>query len=240
MLIINQDYSVTFSLFKQFPQLVCFMSTREAGDYSFISTGKVQLYSYRGGEGVIVRMNQVHSSVIKIVKKADNGKYVQADGLVTLNKRIALAVNTADCVPLFMYDPHNSAIGIVHAGWRGTLGTIALNAVRKLQDIGSDPKNIYVAIGPHIGGCCYSVEVQRANAFNDIFYDDRIVFQERDTWYIDLGQANKFQLLEAGVLMNHIDAPITCTSCQNELYFSYRKDSPETFGEMLGVIGFKN
>ncbi len=80
----------------------------------------------------------------------------------------------------------------------------------------------------------------RADIFRTVFPDSQVVFQTEGKWHIDLGLANKLQLIQSGILAFHIDASISCTSCQNDRYFSYRKDSPETSGEMIGIIGLKS
>ena len=217
------------------------MTTRKMGNYNNSKNKSTYLswlrQMYGWSEIFYAGMNQTHGNTVQMVKNQDIKEYMHTDGLVTSRANIFLMVNTADCVPIFLYDPKLAAIGIIHAGWKGTLGTIISNTIAKLQDIGSDPKNIYAAIGPHIGGCCYSVNEDRAQVFQALFQNNLVVFQENDIWNIDLGLANKLQLLESGVWETHIDAPITCTSCQNHLYFSYRKDSQESFGEMLGIIG---
>lgn len=210
-------------------------------DYKPVENVRLLLKYYNLVPGQLVLMNQVHNNHLVEVGKEQGGCLVKfADGLVTTEKGLFLSVKAADCVPLFFYDPQRKIVAVAHAGWRGTLGKISLGMVKKMQSLGSDPKDVFVAIGPHIGGCCYSVETDRAEIFIQEFKNGKVVFKEQGVWHLDLGQANKIQLFTSNITELHIDAPVTCTSCQNDRYYSYRKDSQETFGEMLGFIGIKN
>jgi len=245
MLIKNLNHTISFSLFSEFPKLLCVMSDRTQGDLNVgrlpIENAQTLLDLYQIPLTQFVGMKQVHGVTVQLIDQTNQGTLLpNTDGLVTATPQLFLGVKVADCVPLFFYDPVKKKVGVAHAGWRGTLNNICLNMIRKLQDTGSDPKNIFVGIGPHIGGCCYDVTWERAKLFLEKFRDPKIAFQNEGKWFLDIGQANKTQLLESGVKSEHIDAPLTCTSCQNDLFFSYRKDSKETFGEMLGIIGIRS
>lgn len=236
---------ITFSIFEKFPELVCVMSNRQLGN---LNVGKLPIENASPLLKLLnipltqfVSMRQRHTNIVASVGQKQGGTLIQdTDGLIAEGKNLFLGVKAADCVPLFFYDPVEKIVATAHAGWKGTLGEIAVKIVQKLQKLGTVPKNLFVAIGPHIGGCCYKVQHERAQLFLDKFNDSRVAFQIKDEWFVDLGFANKQQLLVAGIEPVHIDASITCTSCQNDLYFSFRKDSKETFGEMLGIIGMKN
>lgn len=165
-----------------------------------------------------------------------HGNAIPGDGLVSNTNPVA--VLTADCVPLLLVDPNARVCAAVHAGWKGTLGGIAGNAVRAMTHLGADTKRIYVAIGPHIAACCYDVRQERVEAFTKQFGgDEKMAFTQRGIWHLDIGWVNYRQLIDAGISPDYIDAPPTCTSCQNDTFFSYRKDKKETYGEMMAVIG---
>jgi len=245
MLIKNLNHTISFSLFSLFPELVCVVSDRTLGDLNVgrlpIENAQTLLNLYQIPLSQFVGMEQKHGVIVRLVDEANIGKLVEnTDGLITVNHQLFLGVKTADCVPLFFYDSIKKIVAVAHAGWQGTLGNITGNLIEKLEELGSDPQNVYVAIGPHIGGCCYEVTAERAKLFLEKFRDPKIAFQNEGKWFLDIGQANKTQLLESGVKLEHIDAPLTCTSCQNDLFFSFRKDTKETFGEMLGIIGITN
>ena len=236
--------SVKFALFTDYPELVCFISTRQAGNLKIRVGISNAVISFLKDQNInsqrLIAMEQTHGSHVGRTVEADAGKIVPGvDGLVTAEADIYLGVNTADCVPLFFFEPVKKIIGVAHAGWKGTLGNIARNTVDKIKSFGSEAKDIRVAIGPHIGGCCYLVNKSRALQFQSQFQDDRIAFQSVGEWYVDLGLANKMQLVEAGILNPHIDTPIGCTSCENDRFFSYRKDKKAMFGEMLGIMSLR-
>lgn len=173
-----------------------------------------------------------------VFARQTDGNAVPGDGLVRRN--VPVAVITADCVPVLLVDPVGKVCGAVHAGWKGTLGGIVGNAVQAMVRMGADARSLRAAIGPHIGACCYDVPEERARAFIERFSrDEKMAFKDESTWYLDIGWVNYRQLIDAGLSSNHIDAPPTCTSCQNNEFFSYRKDSKETYGEMMAVIGFR-
>lgn len=243
MFIYNDNGSITFSLFSQFPELRCALSSRSLGDLGKSQRDGRRIEQLLAQYGItskdLVEMNQVHGGNIRSVSRKDRNKIMsETDSLITQFSRVYLSINFADCVPLFFYDPEIRISAVAHSGWRGTAATIAQTVLKNMRQQGSTVQNIHVAIGPHIGGCCYSVSAERGDIFNKLFrHDTNIVLQNEDSVYLDLGAANKKLLESAGVLPEHIDAPISCTSCQNTRYYSYRKDSQSTFGQMLGFIG---
>ncbi len=104
---------------------------------------------------------------------------------------------------------------------------------------GCTPGDIRLSIGPHIGMCCYTVPDDRAEVFQKIFgNNEKITARERDGWHLDIGYVNYLQLVNAGIKKEHIDAPVTCTSCQVSEFNSFRKDTKKTFGVQLGIIHF--
>ena len=188
----------------------------------------------------LVQPEQIHSNTIGVV--GDNGGNIVAgvDGLVYKGKApIVLGILVADCVPILAVDPATSIVGVAHAGWKGTLGNIAKNLIDTMKKVGDDDKRVLVSIGPHIGMCCYSVPKDRADQFAQAFNNDTRVISRLDgQMHLDLGYANMRQLLGAGIPADHIDVAVSCTSCQVDTFYSFRKDTQETFGEILGVIGF--
>lgn len=190
----------------------------------------------------VVFSEQIHANNIKIVTDRDLGKEIPGtDGLVYKrgNGVSSLAVRVADCVPILAVDPEACVIGVAHAGWKGTLGNIASNLITTMKSQGAVGSRTRVSIGPHIGMCCYSVPEERAHQFAKMFNSDpRVISHREGAPHLDLGYANVRQLREAGISADHIDATITCTSCQVDTFYSYRKDTDETFGEILGVIGY--
>lgn len=146
------------------------------------------------------------------------------DILTTSLKNKFLVVKTADCVPVIFYDPVKKVVAVCHAGWRGTLLKVTQKTIKKF---GSDPKNIIAVLGPHICPKCYDVPKERALKFNNYVI-------KNNNYYLDLGKENVDQLKMSGV--EKIERLNICTSCQNDLLFSYRKEG-NNFGEQVGLIG---
>lgn len=230
------------SLLMTFSGIVSGYSTRTLGDMRI--KGKEADFTRRlhlNPEN-LVRIKQIHGNKIRVVTDRDYGKQIaDTDGLVCnshILKRIpVLSVHVADCVPIVAVDLHTRIYGVAHAGWKGTLLAVASNLIAVMKREGATPSNIYVSLGPHICGSCYNVYAERAIKFQKLFgMDTDVAKLRKKKWHLDLGIANTQQLLEAGVLESHIDVCSLCTSCRNEMFYSYRKDSHETFGEIAGVI----
>lgn len=189
----------------------------------------------------LVWPEQIHGKKIAQVAQVCRRKIVsRADGLIYRRGgrgRIVLTVHVADCVPLLFADPESGVIGAVHAGWRGTLGGISAEMIARMQRLGAKAEKILVVLGPHIKNCCYDVPPQRARQFLRFFgAEEDVVRASGEKWYLDLGAANKRQLIASGVLPQHIDILPYCTSCQADNFFSYRKNSRENFGEIMALI----
>ncbi len=172
----------------------------------------------------------------------------KADAIITRQRGVALAMSSADCIPLMFYDPVQGVIGMAHAGWRGTARGIAAATVDAMvEQFGSLPRNIYVGIGPSIGPCCYEVtdDIQRLYMgqaqFEDMPTDvkyrklvrESAIFAvkrmaDRSSLYLDLWETNHNQLLMAGVLPDHIELSEACTSCEKERFFSHRGEHGKT------------
>lgn len=163
----------------------------------------------------------------------------QADAIVTVEKMLPLAIRTADCVPIFYYDPVQHVAGLAHAGWRGTLSSIAARVVDEMVGgLGSKRESLYVWFGPSIGPCCYEVDRPVIDAFYRQFPHSAARFfsvSKRDHAQLDLWAANRHVLLEAGVRDEHIHCLSLCTSCRVDRFYSYRRERGRT-GRMLSVI----
>lgn len=189
----------------------------------------------------LICAKQVHGDRISCVTIEDKGKgalsYVCAiddtDALITKERDLPLAIFTADCLSVFVYDPLNQAVGLVHAGWRSTKEHILVKTIGLMQELfNTKTSDLHVGFGPAIRECCYAV----GEDFNDFFPLD---VTERDRhFYLDLPLANKRQILELGVKEANIFDSGTCTFCQNNEFFSYRKEG-NSCGRMMSVIMLK-
>lgn len=188
--------------------------------------------------GTIVVSKQVHKTNIRVVQEQDRGKglllprdYDEIDGLVTDRPDITLVTKYADCVPLFFVDTKRKAIGLSHAGWRGTVAKIGYKTVQIMKEqFGSNPSDIIAVIGPSICRNCYEIGKDAAEEFRHAFSlngqnkDDAILEKnEADKYQCDLWEANRQVLIEAGLAPAHINISGVCTSCNSSLLFSHRK-----------------
>ena len=190
----------------------------------------------------LVCARQVHSSHIQYVTEQDIGKGALSDAtaidatdaLVTDRKNLPLAVFTADCLSLFLYDPETSAIGLVHAGWRSSQENISSHVIKFMQArFHTRPEALSVVFGPSIKQCCYMV----AENFKDIFPKE--VSQRSGRFYLDLVAVNKRQVLEAGAKEENLLDCAACTSCQKHKFFSFRREGKDC-GRMISVAMLKS
>ena len=167
---------------------------------------------------------QTHSDNVEIIDLA-NESYLSCDSLITNESNIAVALNFADCVPLVFYDPIKKVAAAAHAGWRGTVSKIGPKTVEKMViNFDCQPENIIAVIGPAIGKCCFEAKEDVLNQIADSV--DRKIKNIVSDMSADLKLANEAQLLAIGI--KKIDVCEYCTSCQNELFFSYRKERGKT------------
>lgn len=197
----------------------------------------------------IVTSNQTHTTNVRVVEETDRGcgvtkprKFEDVDGMITNISGIILATFYADCVPLYFIDPVHKAIGLSHSGWRGTVGKMGRVTIEKMQqEYGSDPSEIYAAVGPSICQSCYEVSEDVILEFQKIFSEEHwpSLYYKKDNgkYQLDLWTANKIVLTEAGILEAHLSMPNLCTCCNPELLFSHRasKGRRGNLGAFLGI-----
>ncbi len=212
----------------------------------------------------LVSLRQIHSDLIYRVDRIPE-RPLAGDGLVTDTPGLLLAVQTADCLPIILVDRKRRAIGVFHAGWRGTVKRIAEKGVGEMRKyFQSDPLNLVAAIGPGVRSCCYEVGEEVRAKFETQFAYANSLFREvkesdpvREKYpllfltarapghselpvklFLDLAEANRRQLLDAGVLAKNIDTATPCTACHSELLFSFRADKGVT-GRMMAAAGIR-
>ncbi len=173
---------------------------------------------------------QVHGKdVIHVGSMSFLEKCPDADAFITNKPGIPIAIRTADCVPVFLYDPVKNAVGLAHAGWKGTQAQIAAKTAKTMQDkFGSKCYDLKVVLGPAIRSCCYEV----GEEFIGYFPQD---VKERDgRLYLDMVAANRRQLIEMGLKDENITDSGVCTCCDKK-YFSFRRDG-EKAGRMISLM----
>ncbi len=181
-------------------------------------------------EGAEVFTKQTHTTNLRIVTEEDRGTglvreipYTDTDGLVTNARGVALTLFCSDCVPVFFVDPVKKAIGVCHAGWRGTVGEIAGKTVRLLKDTyGCRPEDILAGIGPSIGPECFEVGSEVVAEFLPVFGEEVVIADRYPKPHIDLWRANAISILRSGVPEKNITVSGLCTMCRPETFFSHR------------------
>lgn len=162
--------------------------------------------------------------------------------MVTNVPGLVLATFYADCVPLYFVDPVHRAIGLSHSGWRGTAAKIGKVTVGKMnEEYGTDPKDIYSAIGPSICQKCYEVSedviLEFQKSFEKKYWDSLFYIKENGKYQLNLWEANRLIMLEAGIKEEHISMPGICTCCNPEFLFSHRASHGKrgNLGAFLGI-----
>jgi YfiH family protein len=180
----------------------------------------------------VAKSHQVHGA--EILKVTTARRYEGYDSLITNIPEIYLAVTIADCTPVLIYDPVRKAVAAIHAGWRGTVQEIVFKTVMALQnEYGSDPQDCLAYVGTCIDECSFEVGEEVADHFISDFkrWDN-----QKNKFFVDLKQANKDQLLRAGIKPENIEVSPFSTVLNNDDYFSYRYENGLT-GRMLVTIG---
>lgn len=212
----------------------------------------------------LVALRQIHSDLIHCISTMPE-EPLAGDGLVTATPGLLLAIQTADCLPVILADARNHAVGVFHAGWRGTVKRIVEKGVGEMRRyFGSRARDIHAAIGPGVHNCCYEVGAEvRANFESQFEYAEALFHVVKDSdpvrekypllfltarapghselptkIFLDLVEANRRQLLAAGVPAKNISASPLCTSCNTNLLFSYRAENGRT-GRMMAIAGIK-
>lgn len=212
----------------------------------------------------LVTLRQVHSDLIHRVHELPDHPLV-GDGLVSSTPGLLIGVQTADCLPVIMIDPKKKAVGVFHAGWRGTVKRIVEKGVGEMRRwFGTVPRDLQAAIGPGIHKCCYEVGEEVRTKFQTQFaYAVELFHEVKDSdpirerypllfltarapghselpqkLFLDLVEANRRQLLTAGVLSKNIWVSELCTACRPDLLFSYRAEKGNR-GRLMAVVGIR-
>jgi len=178
----------------------------------------------------MVFSRQVHGDIVRVVDEADCFKdishpFEEGDALVTNTPDVTLAVFTADCIPILLWDEHTGAIAAIHAGWRSTVLDIAGKAVEKLCAFASYPKYVRAAIGPGIGACCFETDVEVPMAVRKVLNteaEDCLMDRGNGKNMVDLKEVNRRLLIRAGIPAAHVTVSDHCTMCNPDLFWSHR------------------
>jgi polyphenol oxidase len=188
----------------------------------------------------LATLHQIHSDRVHIIKDvADQWNQADGDALVTRIENCALAIQTADCLPILIADPQKKVAAVVHSGWRGTRARILQKTIEAMErEFGSDPARLVAAIGPGIRACCFEVD----EAVAELFIREldgclaKPVDERPGKFLVDLPRALKLQLKCSGIKSENSHDIGTCTRCNSNEFFSYRAEGQNS-GRMMAVIG---
>ena len=202
-------------------------------DASAVATNRKILF-HEVGLNDLRYCRQVHGNCVVDVDNTAGASVEappEADALISARRGVALGIFTADCVPIFICDVATPAIGIAHAGWRGTFAQVAVNALTQMKaSFGTVATNCRVHLGPSIQKCCYTVSTELLTQFSQRFGNT-----VRNGANLNLQAANVHQLIEAGLPAATISVCPLCTACRTDLFFSHRAEKGGT-GRMLSFI----
>lgn len=247
-----------FEVFDQYPQVVNAVFTRlgskrtarwglNVGHTVWDSPEAVEdnhrlIYRTLGVEGShVVTAHQVHGNRVALVDRRHCGGVVpDTDALITAQPGVALMLRFADCLPILLYDPWTPAVGLGHAGWRGTAAEIASRMVGAMREaFGTDPTKMVAALGPAVGPCCYEVGTEVVEAVGPTLSERSraIVPSAEGRDALDLWEANRQQLAASGV--THLEVGRICTACHRQQFFSHRAEGGQTgrFAALIALQG---
>lgn len=176
-------------------------------------------------------LHQVHSSTVLVVDEPGSW---EGDGLITSRPGLLLRVMVADCFPLLLHDPVQGVVAALHAGWRGVVGGILPRALQLMQEMGCNPLQIQLAIGPGIGPCCFQVGPEVVQAFERAGFQAAQPDRVAGKFLMDLPAVLHLQARQAGLRPQHIWTGGWCT-CHDPRFFSHRRDRGVT-GRMWAAI----
>ena len=186
----------------------------------------------------LARLKQIHSNIVhEVAGNTFPGDPPEGDAAETSLRGVAIGIMTADCVPVLIADRRGRRVAAAHAGWRGTAQAVVRKTVEVMASRdGIAARDLWAAIGPHIGVCCMEVGEEVVDRFSQ-----PEIFERRPGWtkpHLDLGKANRLQMIQAGIPPERIQVSTLCTRCRGDMFHSYRRDGNRA-GRMLSVIGLQ-
>ncbi|XP_060073622.1 purine nucleoside phosphorylase LACC1-like [Ylistrum balloti] len=219
-----KSLNLTFSLSKRDPK-------------ALVTENRKKLANHIGFDPEEFRLARtVHGNRIHVVGEEEPESY---DGITTNRQSVTVAAPGADCVTMIFADPVKRACAALHSGWMGTVKRACVEVLHKMSSaFGSDPSEIIVAMGPSIGQCCFEFDANQTGQFKDIVEESVVIKGDGTKAFINLQLCNRVLLEQNGVKPTNIDdySCTKCTSCNRELFFSYRRDG-KPFGNQVGFIG---
>jgi YfiH family protein len=251
----NEITSPLFDLFGDHPDLVATISKKTDGNcyggltgYPDVDTAtpanrNAFIARHNIQKGRLVSAALVHGGAVHFAttQTQEGGTMIPAtDALFAHERNLFLSITTADCLPVFFFDPITKTFGLAHAGWRGLVAGIIPNTIRAMtRESGVRPENLLVGIGPGIGACHFEVQDDVAKQF--AIFPDAVVRRGdgAGALFIDLKAVAREQLLAAEIKATHLEISNECTYDLKDKYFSWRRDKPAAKETMMAVIGLR-
>ena len=222
------DYSGFFNNI----ELTALISLRDK-NYAIKNNRDDFLESLKFDSRKIIFPHQTHSSNISIVDKSKS--YAETDGLISTTKNLGIGILIADCTPVFLFGVKNGHCGVVHSGWKGTASQITTNALKKFISLGNNPLEIKAIIGPSIDKCCFEVGREVARHFSS----KNLFSKKGSKLKLDLKSEIYEELMKAGLSNKNIHKDRYCTFCEEEKFFSYRREGALA-GRMIAMMNVKS
>lgn len=238
---------IRYNIFQPFTNIWAFTTTKstlpvEKVRFSNMPENKSKLAAALALEPTqMIYPDQTHSSCVADVQEVPIAILSETDALVTNQAELCLCVQTADCVPVLLFDPVAKVIAAVHAGWRGTVGKIVEKAINKMTKHGASAKNIVAAIGPSISPDVYEVGDEVVASARRSIPNVELALHKNGTgkFHFNLWEANRQLLLQNGVLAQNIEVLGACSFSETEKYYSARREGVDT-GRMVSGIMLKS
>ncbi|WP_340112096.1 peptidoglycan editing factor PgeF [Maribellus mangrovi] len=241
---------IRYKIFEAFPEIEVFTTSKQSliqknvrftgDDESSYKTNREELSRYLGiAAEQLVFPRQTHTATVCCIDDLPETEIQETDALVSNKKGLCLCVQTADCVPILLFDPVKKVIAAVHAGWRGTVNRIVANTIEKMkQDYGSDAADIRAAIGPSIGPEVYEVGTEVVAAARKSIPEVRKTLHKNSSgnFHFNLWEANRLILLECGLQFNNIELLSECSFKYDQKYYSARRDGVDTGRMVSGIM----
>jgi YfiH family protein len=211
---------------------------KNRGYTTYTKTGEIErfLHKLSSTERKLVSLSQNHGDeCVILTSKDDLGIKQSGDALFTNRNDVFISVEVADCLPIYLWYAHKRVVGLVHAGWRGTLLGVSQKSIKRaLQEFGGSPGDFTVLLGPCIRSCCYRVSAE----VGILFPSECITTGEKGEFMLDLVEANMKQLRACGVEEKKMFVVDGCTFCNTDMFHSYRRDK-EKAGKMVAFMGLR-
>ncbi len=241
---------VTYKSFVPFGNVLAFTTTKKSisettprftgnSDEVFINNRKLLADVLEVQKKQLVFPRQTHTNNVVEVSEIPETEIANCDALITARAGICLCVQTADCVPILLFDPEKKVIAAIHAGWRGTVKKIVTVAISKMvAGYNSSPANILATVGASIGPEVYEVGYEVVNAVQKTVPNAEKTLYRNSSgkYHFNLWEANRQILLESGVLPENIEITGECSFEKNDKYFSARRDGIETGRMVTGIM----